>query len=101
MRDRFLSINHDVFFIAQRLREIDDEYRLVYNLDKKCYEVHTDKGEFCFRVREQLDARTIDYARRTRAERQRQIIEEMDRENERLRKKQINDAVEKIAEVLL
>ena len=101
MRDGFLSIEHDVFFISQRLREIDDEYRLVYNVDKKCYEVHTDKGQFCFRVRDDLDARTIDYARKTRVERQEKIIEEMDRENEKLRKQQINDAVEKLAEVLL
>ena len=83
-----IKIESDPYFICQRLREIDDSYFVVYNKNSRAFEVHSSDqvgGTFCFVVRyDDLDDRTLDYARRTRAERQNQVIEELDRENARL-----------------
>lgn len=67
---RLVRITDDVFFIASRLKEIDPTYYVVYNADKRRYEVHSDGqrgSSLCFVVPyDRLDARTIDYALRTR-----------------------------------
>lgn len=68
--DRLVRITDDVYFIASRLRDIDDSYYVVYNATRGRYEVHSDGqrgGSLCFVVPfGQLDARTLEYARRTR-----------------------------------
>ena len=40
--DRLIRITDDVYFIASRLREIDDTYYVVYNATRGRYEVHSD-----------------------------------------------------------
>ena len=73
-----IKIDNDVFFIANRLKEIDCSYEIYYNLDFKCYEVHSNeqkKNTYCFRVPfDVLDERTIFYARKTRYENIEKIV---------------------------
>ena len=68
-----IEIEHDLYSVAQRLREIDDDYRLRYNPKLKRYEVHhlgQAGNSFCLEVHEPLpDARTVEFVRRTRVER--------------------------------
>ena len=63
-------VTDDVYFVASRLKEIDPTYYVVYNLVRRRYEVHSDEqkgGSMCFVVPYGvLDARTVEYARRTR-----------------------------------
>ena len=63
-------ITDDLYFIASRLKEIDPSYYVVYNLRRGRYEVHSDAqkgGTLCFVVPyNKLDARTLEYAKRTR-----------------------------------
>ena len=35
-----IEIKHDVFYVAERLKEIDFKYFILYNTDKKKYEIH-------------------------------------------------------------
>lgn len=100
----YLKIEHDPFFICERLREIDGSYYLLYNNDTSQYEVHSSDqrgGSFCFAVRyDELDERTITYALRSRKERCDSLIAEMDAYNERLQKEAMNKAVESVMEML-
>lgn len=70
MNRDLVRITDDVYFIASRLREIDPTYYVVYDRRKRRYEVHSDGqrgSSLCFIVPfAQLDARTVDYAARTR-----------------------------------
>lgn len=93
-----LIIENDNYFISQRLKEIDGDYFIVYNLNRKKYEVHV-KGQFsnsyAFTVPyDRLDERTILFALKTRIENQDKVMREIERENEenynRLLKQQIN-----------
>ncbi|MBR6788459.1 MAG: hypothetical protein IKM44_01480 [Clostridia bacterium] len=63
-------VTDDLYFIASRLKEIDPTYYVVYNLIKLRYEVHSKEqrgNTLCFVVPYgNLDARTIEYAKRTR-----------------------------------
>jgi hypothetical protein len=73
MRTQLIDVSHDLFSVAERLREIDDDYRLKYNPGKGRYEVHhlgQAGNTFCLAVHEPLpDARTVEFVRRTRVER--------------------------------
>lgn len=93
-----LIIENDSYFIAQRLKEIDEDYFIVFNLIRKKYEVHI-RGQqgnsYGFTIPyDTLDERTVLFALKTRVQNQDKIIEEIERENEenynRLLKQQIN-----------
>ena len=99
-----IKIEHDPLFIAQRLREVDKSYYIVYNTDFQRYEVHSSEqkgGSFCFIVKDNtLDARTIDYALKSRSENVEKLIRALDEENERNRLRLARSALEKIEEDL-
>ncbi len=67
---KLVSVTDDVYFIASRLKEIDPTYYVVYDITKRRYEVHSDEqrgSSLCFVVPyDRLDARTVDYALKTR-----------------------------------
>ncbi len=101
-----LKIEHDPFFIAQRLKEIDPTYQIYFNLDQGCYEVHSSgqvKNTYCFKVPYGvLDERTISFALKTRVENMEAILREIDRQNDllynKMLKEQINLFEEKLCE---
>lgn len=99
-----IKIEHDPLFIAQRLKEIDPTYYIVYNIEKHQYEVHsTDQlgSSYCFSVKyPSLDERTIDYARKTRADKADALIKALDKENEKIGLCLARTALEKIQEGL-
>lgn len=69
-RSHLRAVTDDLYFIASRLKAIDPSYYVVYNLVRERYEVHSNeqKGNtLCFVVPYNvLDARTLEYAARTR-----------------------------------
>lgn len=99
-----IKIEGDPFFIAERLKEIDESYEIYYNLSLSCYEVHSKeqaKSSYCFRVPfSALDERTIFHARRTRIENRDKIIAEIERDNLLLEQKNIKKQVEMLKEAL-
>ncbi len=101
----YILIEHDPLFICQRLKEIDKSYFVLFNCNKKQFEVHSSEqfgGSYCFTVRTgALDERVITYALRTRQEKQAEIIAEIDRDNQRLEKSRVKSTIEKLVEVAM
>ncbi len=84
-----IRIYEDVFNITNRLKEIDDSYFVVYNTQKKKFEVHSSKQKntYCLTIQNGgLDARVVPLVLKTRRENYQKIIDEMDRANEEIEK---------------
>lgn len=92
-----IRIYEDVFDITQRLKEIDESYFVVYNTQKKKYEVHSNKQKntYCLTVPYKgLDARAISLTLKTRRENYNKILDEIEKTNfsiEKENKRKIND----------
>lgn len=98
------AIQSDTFFIGERLKEIDESYFLVFNFDKQKFEVHSccETGStYCLTVPyDVLDERTVALVRKTRASNIDRLIEEMDKENEKIEKKREKEAIDCLKEVI-
>ena len=92
-------ITNDLFDIANRLRGVKDSYVVYYNTEKQRYEVHDGvRGCLEFVVPyDELDARTVEYARYSRVENAQRIFAEMEKHNERIEKEQAKKTVERAA----
>lgn len=99
----YLEIKDDVYYICDRLKEIDESYFVLYNLSKKCYEVHSSnqKNSYCFEVPYSvLDERTLVFASRTASSRRDKLIEEIEKNNEEVYKRQIKQQVNLLKEAI-
>ena len=93
-----LIIEGDTFFINERLKEIDRDYYVVFNLEKQKYEVHVHGqagNSYAFTLPfDSLDERALLFAQKTRIANMDKILEEIERDNEqsyeRLIKQQVN-----------
>jgi hypothetical protein len=79
-----IEISGDLFDISSRLKEIDERYFPVYN--KKCgrFEIHsaeTGDSMCCVLPFDRLDARTLEYVRKTRVENVERLIGEIEKNN--------------------
>lgn len=99
-----IQIFTDPFFICQRLKEIDRSYFVMFDFEKKNYQLHSSEqrgNSYCLTFPfDCLDARAVEHARKTRVENEEKIIEEIDRENKRLEKKLINEEINRLKEAL-
>lgn len=99
-----INIFTDPFFICQRLKEIDRSYFVMFDLEKKNYQLHSSEqrgNSYCLTFPfDCLDARAVEHAKKTRVENEDKIIEEIDRENKRLEKKLIKDEINRLKEAL-
>lgn len=77
-------ITHDLFDIAKRLKGIDRRYKLFFNRKKNRYEIYANGAMQMALPFERLDARTLNYARKTRLENLEKIIAEIEKENARI-----------------
>ena len=102
--NKSFEIYSDCQDIVKRLKEIDKDYFVVYNITRKTFELHNraqEEGTFCLTLPfDCLDARAVEHARKTRVENEEKIIEEIDRENKRLEKKLINEEINRLKEAL-
>ena len=83
MEKKVIEITNDLFDIAWQLRSVNDSYRLFYNTQKRRYEVHnsnTSALEFVVPY-DELDARTVEYARYTSVSNAEQIFSDIERNN--------------------
>ena len=93
-----IKIESDVFNIINRIKEIDDGYFILYNTNSKKFEVHNQKNinTYCLTIPySSLDSRTIELIHKTSIKHYDKIIEELNDDNEKYRKKEI----EKIKEI--
>lgn len=92
-------IDDDLFGVCRRLKSIDDGYFVFLNYKTGRFEVHNrkDAHTLCLVLPyDRLDERTVRHVLYTRAERAREIVERMERENARLDAERRRTAVQKI-----
>ena len=59
---RYLQVKDDVYFIGERLKEIDENYIILYNLEKNAYEVwlsEFEEGTFSLEKAPSLEGRNV------------------------------------------
>ena len=81
-----IEITNDLFDIAMRLRSVNEQYRLYYNTQKRRYEVRNSNTfalEFVVPY-DELDARTVEYARYTSVSNAEQIFSDIEQNNAKL-----------------
>ena len=100
MRKQHLKeIKSDVFDIADRIREVDDEYRLFYNFDRQLFEVRK-RGELCVYWQEPLSAALIVKLRETHVRRREQLLREIELAEARAEKQAESRDKERIGEAV-
>lgn len=99
-----IEIRNDVYFVLERIKEIDKNYQIFYNTTKKHFEIHNSKQKgdsFSLTVPfNVLDERTVNLVRKTRVENAEKIFEEIDKKNECVNKKNQKELYEKIEKEL-
>ena len=84
---------NDVFFIEKRLKEISKDYYILFNLKTQKFEIHSKSqtsDSLCLVVPyEVLDERTITLVNKTKIENMKKIIEEIDSNNEKVKKEKV------------
>lgn len=93
------EVESDLFDIARRLKEIDAGYFILCKRGR--FEVHNrgDEPTYCLTVPwSELDARTVELVRKTRAERAAELFAELERDNERARRRAIRESADRAAE---
>ncbi len=86
MHNELVLIQNDLFDIADRLKSINNGYKVYFNKIKQRYEVHNSyqHGDtLAFVVPfDRLDARTVSYALETRVENADKIFEQTEKYND-------------------
>ena len=95
-------IDDDLFGVCRRLKSVDDGYFVFLNYKTGKFEVHNRKDAphtLCLVLPyDSLDERTVRHVLYTRAERVKEIVERMERENARLEAERRRTAVTNIAD---
>lgn len=99
-----INVETDVFFITQRIKEIDENYFIKYNTKTKKFEIHHKaqmSNSFCLSIPyDTLDERTLEYVRKTRIENIEDLIRKIDEENLKNEQQQNKKTTEILKEVL-
>lgn len=98
-----ILLENDPYYISSRIKEVDENYFIVFSKRRNCFELHNSAqlfSTFALTIPyPELDERTIFLARKSRKENAEKLIKEMDENNARLERKMKNDALEQIREV--
>ena len=97
-KEALREIKCDVFDIGDRIKEVDEEYRLYYNLDRARFEVRK-RGELCVTWTEPLSAALVQKLRETHVRRRLELLKEIERDEERAQREQAFRTREKIGEM--
>ena len=95
-----IEIKSDAMFVADRLKEIDKSYYLVFNTIKGKYEVHSSEQigcSYCLTCpNEAHDERLVELTKKTRRHNLVELLREVDIQNEKLEKQNIKKIMESI-----
>ena len=86
-----IEIKQDLFDIAKRLKQIDASYKVYYNYSKKHYKVYS-FGSYCMTIGTKLNNLALKKAFKTHIRNKNKIFKTIERDNEKLRKKE-EDAI--------
>ena len=98
-KENLKEVKHDLFDIADRIKEVDEEYRLFYNFDRVRYEVRK-RGELCITWTEPLSAALIVKLRETHVRRREQLLREIEEAEARAEKQAEARDKERIGEAV-
>ncbi len=98
--NRLYRVVDDLYHIARRLKEVDVRYEVYFNRAKWRFEIYANGAMQIALPYDRLDSRTIDYVRSTRLERAKSLLEDIERENARLKVNQQKRAYESRLEQL-
>ena len=97
-------VHSDTYYIAQRLKEIDNSYYIVFNFDKGKFEIHSSNqtgDSYCLTVPYPiLDERVLELVRKTSSKNLDNVIDQMEQENQEMENKRIKETVEILKEVI-
>ena len=81
-----IKINEDTFDIVKRIKEIDENYYVVYDTQKGRFEMHYDglQNTFCFVIGDELDNRAIDLIYYTSIKYIDELFDEVDSINQKI-----------------
>ncbi len=84
-----IKIDEDTFDIVKRIKEIDENYYVVYDTKKERFEMHYAGlcQTFCFVIGDELDNRAIDMIHYTSSRYLDEILDYIDDNNEKLESK--------------
>ena len=101
---RCFAVESDCLGIVERLKKIDRDYIILYNLDSNNYELHNKNQQgdsYCLTFPfETIDERMIDLTLKTRVENSDALFEELDKENSKLEKQIASTALNAFKESL-
>ena len=84
--EKKMFIDHDLFGISDRIKDIEDEYFILFDLDRGKYEVHSKanpKDTYCFTVPyKELDARVLEYCRKTHIANNKELMKDLNKQAE-------------------
>ena len=86
-KEHLKEVKQDVFDIADRIKEVDEGYRLFYNFDRERYEVRKG-GELCVTWKEPLSAALVLKLRETHVRRRHELLKEIEANEERLKREE-------------
>ena len=92
-----ISVKNDAFNICERIKRINPYYFVVYNTDKKQYEVHNSKqfsNTLCITCDNGLNYSVISKLWKTKIENIDKIIQEIDENNEKIEKDAKNEVLD-------
>ena len=91
---KLFEIESDCLDIIQRIKTIDKDYFVIYNLDKHKFELHNhSQGRYTYCLTfpfDQLDERAYLYTLKTRVQNSDKLFKEMEDENRKLKKQKVN-----------
>ena len=93
-----IKIESDVFDISKRIKEIDENYFIMFNLNNNKYELHcaSQPNTYCFSYPfEDLDERFIDMIYKTNVTNIDNIIEQIDNNNAKIENNVNSDVKDK------
>ena len=98
------EVESDCLEIVRRIKAIDEDYFVVYDIEKHTFELHNRSqigGTYCLTFPfDTLDERSVDFVLKTRVQNSDKLFEEMERENREFEKRQmkavLSDFEEKI-----
>ncbi len=97
------KITNDLFNIANRIKQIDRNYFIVFNKKKLNYEVHNKKqigGTLAFCIGKELNAFALKKAQLTSCKFAKKILKNLEEENFSLQQKQEQNFIDKHLETL-
>ena len=82
-----INVKDDVLDIVKRLKQIDESYFVIFDTNKKIYELHCLEqplSTFCLTLYETLDERSITKTLKTRKQNKDALMEEIEKNNAKI-----------------